>query len=252
MTRSDVAAAGTRKGHRRPRAVAESLAVEQYGCRGWFAAVRSAGMGPWVAVFGAAFCVAAGTGLASASGSQRSYTMPFSGGCGHHPPTLAPHLLGSQAQFTVPTAWSAVRELTPGTICARGYLLINPPASIGPLCDQGQVYAQAAAGFRTPAPFLHSGFPVLGRGALPAVAGMRGAWGELDLGGAGKYRAYEVLAGYEAANHRLLYELIVIPPSSHLGDCHTGGGLQARIVAIQIARSFRVAVTDPSTPQTFS
>ena len=209
-------------------------------------------MGRLVAGICAAFCVAAVTGLASASDSQRSYTMPFSGGCGHHPPKLAPHLLGSQAQFTVPRARSAVRERTPGTICARGYLLINPPASIGRLCDQGQVYAQAATGFRTPALFLYPGFPVLSRGALPAVAGMRGAWDELDLGGAGKYRTYEVLAAYEAANHRLLYQLIVIPPSSHLGGCHTGGGLQARRVAIQIARSFRIAVTDPSTAQTFS
>ena len=136
-----------------------------------------------VAVICVALCVAAGTGLAFASGSERSYTMPFSGGCGHrNPPKLAPHLLGARAQVTLPGAWHVVATLTPGPTCAQEYSLINPPGDVGRLCEQDQVYAEAGAGFQTPASILHAGFPVLGRGALPTVAGMRGAWEELDVG----------------------------------------------------------------------
>ena len=66
-----------------------------------------------VAVGCAALCVALVTGLAFASGSERSYTMPFSGGCEHrNPPKLAPHLLGARAQLTVPSAWNVVRGHT--------------------------------------------------------------------------------------------------------------------------------------------
>jgi hypothetical protein len=187
----------------------------------------------------AALCVAAGTGLAFASGSERSYTLPFSGGCGHrNPPKLAPHLLGARAQFTVPGAWSAVRELTPGTTCAAEYLLINQPGDVGRRCEQDQVYAEAGAGFQTPA-------------SIPTISGMRGAWEELDVGVSGKYHAYQINAGYEATNHKLFYELIVIPPSSYPGNCHASVP-QARAIAIQLAQSFRVALTDPPTAQTLS
>ena len=204
------------------------------------------------AVICAALCVAAGTGLAFASGSDRGYTMPFSGGCGHgNPPKLAPHLLGARAQVMVPRAWHAVSGLTPGPTCAQEYALINPPGDLGRLCRQDQVYAEAGAGFQTPTSILGAGVPVLGRGALPTVAGMRGAWEELDVGVSGKYAAYQVNAGYEATNHKLFYELIVIPPSSYPGNCR-GSGPQARAIARQLARSFRVAVTDSPTAQTFS
>jgi len=203
-----------------------------------------------VAVACAALCVASGTGLAFASGSERSDTMPFSGGCGHHPPKLAPHLLGARAQFTLPSGWSAVRERTPGPTCARRYVLVNPPGGVNRRCEQVQVYAQAGAAPQPPTS-LHSGFPVLARGALPTVAGMQGSWEELDVGVAGKYHAYQISAGYESTNHRLFYELIVIPPSSYPDTCHSGGP-QARASARQLARSFRVAVTDPPTAETFS
>lgn len=214
-------------------------------------AYDGAAMRALVAVICAALGVAFGTGLAIASGSERSDTLVFSGGCGHHPPKLAPHLLGARAQFTVPRAWSAVRELTPGTTCAREYLLINPPGDVNRLCEQDQVYAQAGAAPQAPSSILRPGFPVLGRGALPTVAGMRGAWEELDVGVSGKYHAYQISAGYEATNHKLFYELIVTPPSSYPDNCHSGGP-QARAIARQLARSFRVAVTDPATAQTFS
>ena len=202
-----------------------------------------------VAVSCAAMCAAFGTGLAS--GSERSDTLPFSGGCGaHSPPKLAPALLGARARFTVPRGWNAVRGLTPGPTCAQQYLLINPPGNLGRLCEQDQVYAEAGAGFQTPASNLHPGYPVLGRGALPTVAGRRGAWEELDVGVSGKYAAYQVNAGYEAANRKLFYEVIVTPPPSYPGICHDAGP-RARATAIQLARSFRVAVTDASTAQTF-
>jgi hypothetical protein len=154
----------------------------------------------------------------------------------------------------VPSAWDVVRGLTGnggGTTCAQGYLLINPPGEVGRLCEQDQLYAESGAGFQTPASILRPGFPVLVHGALPAVAGMRGAWDELDVGVSGKYAAYEVDAGYETTSHGLFYELIVIPPSSYPGMCH-GDGARARAIARQLARSFRVAVTDPSTAQTLS
>jgi hypothetical protein len=178
--------------------------------------------------------------------------MPFSGGCGHrNPAKLAPHLLGARARFTVSSAWSAVRELTPGTTCAAEYLEINPPGDVGRLCEQDQVYAEAGAGPQTPASILRPGFPVLGRGALPTVSGMLGAWEELDVGVSGKYHAYQVNADYEATNHKLFYELIVIPTSSYAGNCRAGGS-QSRAIARQLARSFQVAVTDSPTAQAFS
>jgi hypothetical protein len=154
----------------------------------------------------------------------------------------------------VPRAWDAVRGLTEngaGTTCAQEYLLINPPGVVGRLCEQDEVFAEAGAGSRTPASFLRTGFPVIGHGALPTVSGMRGAWEELDVGVSSKYPAYEVDAAFEATNHRLFYELIVAPPPSYPGVCH-GGGAQARAIARQLARSFRVAVTDPTTAQAFS
>ena len=135
---------------------------------------------------------------------------------------------------------------TTGPTCEQDYLLINPPGDLGSLCEQDQVYAEAGAGPDSPASIPSPGYPVLGRGALPTVAGMRGAWEELDVGVSAKYAAYQVIAGYEAANHKLFYELIVTPPLSYPGICH-GSGPQARATARQFARSFRVAVTDPST-----
>jgi hypothetical protein len=207
-----------------------------------------------VAVICAALCVAGGAGLAFASGSDPSHTLPFSGGCGHrNPPKLAPHLLGARAQITVPRAWNAVRGLTQngaGTTCAQEYLLINPPGEIGRLCEQDQVYAETGAGPQTPAsPRFHSGFAVLGHGALPTVAGMQGSWEELDVGAS--EAAYQVTAGYEATDHRLFYELIVVPPPSYPGICRDSGP-QTRAIARQLARSFRVVVTSPSTAEALS
>jgi hypothetical protein len=207
-----------------------------------------------VAVSCAALCVAGGVGLAFASGAEPRHTVPFSGGCGYgNPPKLAPHHVGVRAQVTVPRGWNAVRGLTQngaGTACAQEYLLVNPPGESGRLCEQEQVYAESGAGPQTPAsPRFHSGFAVLGHGALPTVAGMHGTWEELDVGAA--EAAYQVTAGYEATNHKLFYELIVTPPPSYPGICHDSGP-QARAIARQLARSFRVAVTDPGTAEPWS
>jgi hypothetical protein len=160
-------------------------------------------------------------------------------------------LLGARAQLSVPKAWSVVISSTQsgaGSTCARDYLLIDPPADAGN-CEQDAVYAQTGVGPQPPLSLLRTG--VMGRGALPTASGMRGAWAEVDVGVSGRYAAYQVLAAYEAANHRLSYQLIVVPPASYPGICH-GSGPKARAIARQLAQSFRVAISDPATAQTFS
>jgi hypothetical protein len=146
---------------------------------------------------------------------------------------------------------SGLTEDGAGTTCVQEYLLFNPPDRAGRLCEQDQVFAEVDTSPRTPASILRSGYPVIGSGALPTASGMRGAWFELDVGVSPKYAAYEITAGYEAANRKLLYELIVVPPPSYPGICHDDGP-QARAIAREVAQSFRVAVTDPSTAQTLS
>lgn len=199
----------------------------------------------------ATLCVVAGVGSAFASGSQRSTTLPFSGGCsGHSAPRVAPHLLGARAQIAVPKPWNVAVGWTgsgAGTICGRDYLLVDPPADTNN-CEQDAVYAQAARGPRTSVSLLRTG--VIVRGALPTVSGMRGAWAEVNVGVSGRYAAYQVVAAYEASNHQLAYELIVVPPSSYPGICRNSGA-QARAIARQLARTFRVAISNPATAQTF-
>jgi hypothetical protein len=200
--------------------------------------------------------IALGTALAFASGRDRVDTLPFSGSCGgRNPPQMARHLLGARAQVSVPSSWRTVHGLTEngvGTSCAQEYVVISPPGEVGRDCEQEQVYATAtSADSGTPASYLGQGFPVIARGALPAVSGMRGVWEELEEGVSPKYAVYEIDAAYEADNHKLVYELGVGPPPSYTGICR-GSGPQARAIARQIARSFRVVVTAPSTSQRFS
>jgi len=210
-----------------------------------------------VAVISAAVCVALGTALAFASGSDRLYTLPFAGSCGgRNPPQLARHLLGARAQVSAPRAWNTVRGLTAngvGASCGQEYMVISPPGEVGRACDQEEVLATAtSAGSQTLASFLGQGsLAVIARGALPRVSGMRGAWEELEGGVTPKYAVYGVDAAYEATNHKLFYELSVGPPPSYTGICH-GSAPQARAIARQIAGSFRIDVTDPSTAQRFS
>ena len=58
-------------------------------------------------------------------------------------------------------------------------------------------------------------------------------------------------AAYEAANRDVFYELSVVPPVSESG-CPAGSSSLARGIARELARSFRVDVTDPATAQTQS
>jgi hypothetical protein len=63
------------------------------------------------------------------------------------------------------------------------------------------------------------------------------------------YPVYGVSAAYEATNRRLFYELDVVPPQSESG-CRAGSGSLARGIARQLAKSFRVDVSNPATAET--
>jgi hypothetical protein len=209
-----------------------------------------------LAVIGAMVCVGAGAAKASDSGSGRVYEMRLSSDCfGARKPPVAPHVLGALAQVTLPAAWHTLRVPAPsGGSCEQPYLLTDRRGDAG-LCVEETVYAtasRAGAGTVTLAERVGEGGVVIARGALPTVSGVRGIWEELNTGALPtKYPAYQVDAVYEAADHRLFYELMVVPPPSYPGVCR-GGGPVARAVARAIAGSFRVRVTDRGTAQTLS
>jgi hypothetical protein len=134
--------------------------------------------------------------------------------------------------------------------CGQPYLLTDRRGDTG-LCVQQTVYAtMAPGGAGTPGAFLGHGYTVLVRGRLPAVSGMRGVWEELDVGVTSAYPSYQVDAAYEAANHNVFYELIVVPPFPVQG-CPASTGPQARGIARQLASSFRVLVTHSATAETY-
>jgi hypothetical protein len=196
----------------------------------------------------AVVCVGAGATHASGSGSGRVYEMRFSAYCrgARKIARVAPHVLGALAQVTVPLAWHTIR-VPPNTSpsgggCAQPYLLTDRRGDAG-LCVQEAVYATVST-----SPF-GAGDPIA-RGKLPTVAGMHGVWEELNTGVTDKYPEYQVVGLYEAANRKLFYELMVVPPPTYPNGCH-GSGPTARAVARQLATSFRVEVTDPATAQTF-
>lgn len=64
------------------------------------------------------------------------------------------------------------------------------------------------------------------------------------------YPSYQVDAALEAANRRVFYELIIVPPIPVEG-CPASIGPQARGIARQLASSFRVLVTHPATAETY-
>jgi hypothetical protein len=214
-----------------------------------------------LAVICAVVCVGAGSAQASGSGSGRVYEMRFSAYClgARKIPRVAPHVLGALAQVTVPAAWHTIHvppnASASGGNCGQPYLLTDRHGD-GNECVQETVYATVApGGSETPAAFLDeaagSVIAVIARGALPTESGMRGVWAELAVGSTPAYPTYGVSAAYEAANHKVFYELSVVPPfvESH---CPAGSGSLARGIARQLARSFRVDVTDPATAQTQS
>ncbi len=182
---------------------------------------------------------------ADSSTPGRVFELPFSGPCASG---RTPHVLGAVAEVTVPAAWRTVR--VPPYQCGQPYLLSDRRGDAGE-CVQQTIYATMApgGGAGTPGELLGHGYTVLARGPLPAVAGMRGVWEELDVGMRGS-PSYGVNAAYEAANHDVFYELDVVPPFPAQG-CPASTGPQARGIARQLASSFRVLVTDPATAETY-
>jgi hypothetical protein len=208
-----------------------------------------------LAVICAMVCVGVGAAQASGSRSGRVYELRFSGYCvgAGKIPRVAPHVLGALAQVTVPAAWRTIRvppNTSPsGGDCGQPYLLTDSRGDANECLPQ-MVYATVApGGSETPAAFLRSGDQVLAHGQLPTVSGMRGVWAELNVGS--EEPAYQVSAAYEAANREVFYELSVDPPLSESG-CPADSGSLARGIARELARSFRVDVTDPATAQTQS
>jgi hypothetical protein len=180
------------------------------------------------------------------SASGRVFELPFSGPCANG---RTPHVLGALAQVTVPAAWRTVT--VPPYQCGQPYLLTDRRGDAGE-CVQQTVYATMApgGGAGTPGALLGHGYTVLARGRLPAISEMRGVWEELDVGVTSAYPSYQVDAAYEAANHRVFYELIVVPPFPAQG-CPASTGPQARGIARQLASSFRVLVTHQATAETY-
>jgi hypothetical protein len=182
--------------------------------------------------------------------------MPFSARCSEKTtPRVAPRILGAHAHVTVPSAWRTLlvppNTTSSGGDCGQPYLLTDGRGDANE-CVQQMVYATVApAGSETPAAFLASGYQVLAHGQLPTVSGMRGVWAELAVGATPAYPSYGVSAAYEAANRKVFYELDVVPPVSESG-CPAGSGSLARGIARELARSFRVDVTDPATAENSS
>jgi hypothetical protein len=183
------------------------------------------------------------------------FSLPFSAFCsGKATPKVAPRILGAHAHVTVPSAWRTLlvppNTTSSGGGCGQPYLLTDGRGDAHE-CVQQSVYATVTpSGSGTPAAFLASGsLQVLAHGRLPTVSGMRGVWAELAVGVTQAYRTYLVNAAYEAANRKLFYELMVVPPVSESG-CPAGSGSLARGIARELARSFRMDVTDPATAET--
>jgi hypothetical protein len=197
--------------------------------------------------------VAAST-QADASASGRVYSLPFSARCSEQAtPKVAPHILGAHAHVTVPAAWRTLlvppNTTSSGGGCEQPSLLTDARGDASE-CVQQMVYATVApAGSGTPAAFVGSGYQVLAHGRLPTVSGMRGVWAELQGGVTSAYPVYGVSAAYEAANRKVFYELNVVPPVSESG-CPAGSGSLSRGIARELAKSFRVDVTDPATAET--
>jgi len=196
---------------------------------------------------GLATCVAPALGSPAVGAVD---TLPFSMHCtGTGPRRVAPVLHGARAQFAVPADWhtgrAAANDTSSGGACGQPYLVVDVPGDAGGCLEQ-TVYASAAmTDGGTPASFLRSqgsGFPILARGRLPTVSGMRGIWEELEMGVTPAYPSYAVDAVYAAAHGSTFYELSVVPPPSYTGACR-GSGPRARGVARQLVQSFRVEPT---------
>jgi hypothetical protein len=196
---------------------------------------------------------------ADASAAGRAYFLPFSAFCTAkttpRTPKAAPRILGARAQVTVPSAWRTIlvppNTTSSGGGCEQPYLLTDARGDANE-CVQQTVYATVApaGGAGGPAAAIASGaLQVLAHGRLPTTSGMRGAWAELAVGVTDAYRSYGVNAAYEAANHRLFYELSVGPPVSESG-CPAASASLSHGIARELARSFRVDVTDPATAET--
>ena len=213
-----------------------------------------------IALLGAAAASAAG--LPTPAGARSAgpvHRLPFSVACSAKTPTsggAAPHVLGALAEVTIPASWHTT-SVPPNTTssgggCEAPYLITDPRGNVGRLCLGVDVYAtMAPAAGETPEAFLGRALPVLAHGRLPTVAGMRGVWAEVNVGVTPAYPSYAVEAAYEAANRRVFYELIVVPPMPVEG-CPASTGPQGRGFARQLASSFRVLVTDPATAEAAS
>jgi len=200
--------------------------------------------------------VAAST-QADASASGRAYSLAFSEFCSAKitpgSPKVAHHILGAHARVTMPSAWRTLlvppNTTSSGGGCGQPYLVTDARGDANE-CVQQTVYATVApGGAETPAAFLESGYEVLAHGQLPTVSGMRGVWAEIQGGVTSAYPVYGVGAVYESANRKLFYELNVVPPQSESG-CPAGSGSLARGIARELAKSFRVDVTDAATAET--
>jgi hypothetical protein len=211
-----------------------------------------------VAACACSVAVAAST-QADASASGRVYSLAFSEFCSAKSTpravNVAPHILGAHAQVTMPSAWRTVlvppNSTSSGGGCGQPYLLTDARGDASE-CVQQSVYATVApGGAETPAAFLANGYEVLAHGQLPTVSGMRGVWAEIQGGVTSAYPVYGVSAAYEAANRKLFYELDVVPPKSESG-CPAGSGSLARGIARELAKSFRVDVTDAATSESSS
>ena len=213
----------------------------------------------WAGVICAVACAWSGAFLAStqagASSSGRARSIPFSAICigGKATPSVAPHILGAHAQVTVPAAWRTLllppNSTGSGGGCEQPYLVTDARGDANE-CVAQMVYATVSPGGpETPTAFVGSGYEVIAHGRLPTVSGMRGAWAEVQGGVTSAYPVYGVNAAYEAPNRRMFYELDVVPPKSESG-CPAGSAALARGVARELARSFRVDVTDPATAET--
>lgn len=200
---------------------------------------------------GAAAICASALGLAAsvapALGSRpasRVDTLAFSMHCsGARPPRVAPVLHGANAQFAVPAGWHtsrvAANDTSSGGGCGQPYVLVDIPGDSGE-CLQQSVHASAARDDgETPASFLGLGFPILARGRLPSVSGIRGIWEELDEDVTPAYPSYSLDAVYGAVHDSSFYELSVVPPPSYTGACR-GSGPRARGIARELVQSFRV------------
>jgi hypothetical protein len=181
---------------------------------------------------------------AHAAASGRVYTLPFAVACAP-PPDVVPKILGARAEVTVPAAWRTVRGSQ--SDCGSPALFTDRRGD-GNECVSQEIDGTATSdrGRASLASAVAGGGPVLARGTLPTTSGMRGVWAEVNIGGFGP--RYVVNAAYEAADGKVFYQLRALPPISY-DHCPRGSASLARGIARELARSFRVDVTDPSTAE---